>query len=149
VLLTGWQRYFAAFIAGLLSALAMAPTDFFPVLFITFPVFVWLLDGVFGDSAQGWAGKAKAAFLPGWWFGFGYFLAGLWWIGSAFIVEAVEFLWALPIAVVGVPALLALFWGGATVIDRLFWRDCWVRGFALAFVLFLYCLLLLSSGAAE
>jgi len=132
VLLTGWRRYFAAFGAGLISALAMAPTDFFPVLFVTFPIMVWLLDGVYGDSPQGVFGKARQAFLPGWWFGFGYFLAGLWWIGSAFLVESEDFLWALPLAVVGFPAFLALFWGFATLIARLFWSDHWLRIFAFA-----------------
>ena len=133
MLLTGWRRYFTAFFAGLASALAMPPFDFFPVLFLAFPVMVWLLDGVFGDSADGMFGKARIAFLPGWWFGFGYFLAGLWWIGSAFLVEAEDFLWALPFAVLGFPAFLALFWGIAAMIARLLWSGHWMRVFAFAF----------------
>ena len=43
--------------------------------------------------------RLRPAFATGWWFGFGYFLAGLWWIGSALLVEADSFAWALPFAV--------------------------------------------------
>lgn len=115
----------------------MPPFDFFLVLFFTLPVMVWLMDGVHGDSASGLYAKMKAAFLPGWWFGFGYFLAGLWWIGSAFLVEAEDFLWALPFAVVGFPAFLAIFWGCATLLARLLWSGTWLRviAFAAAFAL--------------
>ena len=140
ILLTGWQRYFAAFAAGLLTALTMPPVDFPLIAFFTFPVMVWLMDGVYGDSASSLIGKIKSAFLPGWWFGFGYFLAGLWWIGSAFLVEADDFLWALPFAVLGFPAFLAIFWGFATLFSRLLWSEGWLRvfGFAAAFALMEY-----------
>ena len=37
----------------------------------------------------------------GWWFGFGYFLAGLYWVGFAFLVDAKTFGWLLPFAVIG------------------------------------------------
>ena len=35
-----------AFLAGALAALAMAPFNAFPVLAVSFPVAIWLLDGV-------------------------------------------------------------------------------------------------------
>ena len=73
------------------------------------------------------------AFATGWWFGFGYFLAGLWWIGGAVLVEADSFAWALPLAVVGIPALLALFYGLACAVARLVWSDGIGRIAALAF----------------
>lgn len=41
--------------------------------------------------------------------GFGYFIAGLWWLGFAFLVEPDQFAWALPLGVLGLPAVLALF----------------------------------------
>ena len=50
-----------------------------------------------------------AAAIAGWWFGFGYFLAGLYWIGHAFLVDAKTFGWLLPFAVAGLPADLALY----------------------------------------
>ncbi|HVX74518.1 MAG TPA: apolipoprotein N-acyltransferase, partial [Bradyrhizobium sp.] len=45
ILAWGWKRAATAFIAGALSALAMAPFNAWPVLLLTFPVAVWLIDG--------------------------------------------------------------------------------------------------------
>ncbi len=72
ILSFGWRRAAIAFAAGALSVLAMAPFSFWPVLFLTLPVAVWLIDGAGADKLGGW----PAAALSGWWFGFGYFLAG-------------------------------------------------------------------------
>ena len=116
VLSSGWQRRLIAAAAGALSALAMAPFNLWPLLAITLPVFVWLLDGT-GTGRSGFI----SAFFSGWWFGFGYFLAGLYWIGMAFLVEADRFAWLLPIAVVSLPAGLALYTGLGAVLARLLW----------------------------
>lgn len=116
-----------AFVAGGLSALAMAPTDMFWVLFITFPILVWLLDGTAADPGRGAFSRLKPSFVTGWWFAFGYFLAGLWWIGAALLVEAEAFAWLVPIAVLGIPAFLALFWATAIAFAQLFWSDDWRR----------------------
>lgn len=132
VLLHGWQRLLTAFALGLASALAMPPLYLFPVLFFTFAGFAWIIDSAYSDARTGFFGQLRSAFAPGWWFGFGYFLAGLWWIGNAFLVEAEDFAWAMPFAVILLPALLAIFWGFASVIARLFWSDHWGRVFALA-----------------
>ena len=148
VLLLGWKRYLAAFATGVVSALAMAPLDFFPVLFITFAVFVWIMDGVYADGSEGLIRAFKAPFLVGWWFGFGYFLAGLWWIGNAFLIEAEDFAWLLPFAVVLLPAVLAVYWGLASILARMVWSDHWGRvlGFACAFGLMEYLRGLLFTG---
>ena len=45
ILSWGWRRALIAFAAGALSVLAMAPFNAWPVLFLTFPVAVWLIDG--------------------------------------------------------------------------------------------------------
>ena len=52
VLAWGWRRALIAFVAGAASALALAPIDAWPVLFLTFPVLVWLVDG---SAAGRWA----------------------------------------------------------------------------------------------
>ena len=67
------------------------------------------------------AGTLKAAALIGWFWGFGYFVAGLWWLGAAFLVEADQFAWALPLGVLGLPALLAFFPAFGFALARLFW----------------------------
>ena len=54
----------------------------------------------------------RAAF-DGWLLGFGYFMPGLLWIGSAFFVEAEKFAWMTPFAVTLLPAALAAYWAAA------------------------------------
>ncbi|GIL02843.1 MAG: apolipoprotein N-acyltransferase [Alphaproteobacteria bacterium] len=132
ILLWGWKRAAAAFLAGAASALAMAPFFAFPVLFATFPVLVWLIDSTTADPAGGLGARLRQGFAVGWTFGFGYFLAGLWWVGNAFLVEADTFGWMLPLAVAVLPALLALFWGAACALARLLWSDGWPRLLSLA-----------------
>ena len=105
VLASIWQRTVIAFIAGVASALALAPFNAWPILFLTFPLLVWLVDG---SAAARWSGAMGAA-LVGWFFGFGYFVAGLYWIGYAFLVDAKTFGWLLPVAVAGLPAYLAFY----------------------------------------
>jgi apolipoprotein N-acyltransferase len=75
------------------------------------------------------------AAVAAWWFGFGYFFCGLYWIGEAFLVEADKFGWALPFAVTLMPAGLALFWAGAAAAARAFWRQGIARVLILAVAL--------------
>ena len=133
ILLWGWRRALVAFLAGALAVLGQAPYDFFAACFISFPLLVWLLDGATGEASGSLFRRLRPAFAVGWWFGFGYFLAGLWWIGSALLVEADEFAWALPFAVVGIPFALAFFYGFATMVARLLWSSDIGRIAALAF----------------
>lgn len=133
LLLTGWRRAGLAFLLGAATVLAQAPYLLFAVCFLTFPLLVWLLDGAFPQSRRFGLAVSWPAFWTGWWFGFGYFAAGLWWIGNALFVDAREFLWLWPFAVLGLPALLAIFYGFATALARLVWSDGMARIAALAF----------------
>jgi apolipoprotein N-acyltransferase len=81
-------------------------------------VLVWLIDGTREVPRRG-----LAAAEIGWWFGFGYFLAGLFWVGEAFLVEAETFAVLLPFAVTLLPAGLALFYGAAAGLAVLVWRE--------------------------
>ena len=125
--LTGWRRFAVAVSAGAASSLALAPLGWFPILWITFPVFVWLLDGAAERSEARRFKRLLAAGLIGWSFGFGYFVGGLWWLGAAFLVEAAEFAWALPLVVAAFPAGLALFWALGAGAACLLWRPGWRR----------------------
>jgi apolipoprotein N-acyltransferase len=139
--LLGWRRRLAALAAGALSALAMAPFHVWPVLWLTLPALVWLIDGAAWRVAGDWqrlrwlSGPVVAAAGVGWWWGFGYFLAGLYWIGAPFLVEAEQFAALMPLAVVTMPAGLALFYAAATALAARLWGTSLWRVLALALAL--------------
>jgi len=128
ILSWGWKRIGVALAAGALSDLAMAPFNAWPVLFLTFPAMVWLIDGSSGGRLRG----VPAAAIAGFWFGFGYFVPGLYWIGYAFLVDASTFAWLLPFALLGLPAYLALFMAFGFALARLIWTRDASRVIALA-----------------
>jgi apolipoprotein N-acyltransferase len=127
----GWPRRLIAFAAGAVTTLALPPLDIWPAPFLTFPVLVWLIDG----SAAGRFGSLMAAAAAGWWFGFGYFLAGFYWVGYAFLVDVATFGWLLPFAVIALPAGLALFTAFGLALARLLWTRGAARVLALAVAL--------------
>ncbi len=128
VLAWGWRRWAIALVAGALSALAMAPLNAWPILFLTFPTLVWLIDG----AGVGRMGGVMSAAVTGWWFGFGYFVAGLYWMGYAFLVDAPTFGWLMPFAVIGLPAVLGIYTAIGTGLARLLWTRGATRILALA-----------------
>lgn len=117
-----WRRRGVAFGAGAASVLALAPFFFWPILFLTLPILVWLIDKPTEPALSTTRRFLVNAAGAGWWFGFGYFMLGLFWIGEAFLVEADKFAWALPFAVTLMPAGLALFYALATTAAALLWR---------------------------
>jgi apolipoprotein N-acyltransferase len=122
----------AALMAGALSVLAMAPFFLWPVLFLTVPLLVRLID-VAREAAP--KRPALSAAAAAWWFAFGYFLAGLFWIGEAFLVEADRFAALMPFAVLLMPSGLALFWAAAAAAASPFWRPDATRVVVLAVTL--------------
>lgn len=134
ILSTGWMRRLIAFGAGAFGALALAPLNAGPALIVPMCVAVWLLDGAAEKGPSGilqcWR-SLGLAFGAGWWLGFGYFVAGLWWLGAAFLIDP-EFTWALPLGIIGVPALLAVFPAFGFVVARVIWIPGAGRVLALA-----------------
>jgi apolipoprotein N-acyltransferase len=138
IILWGWRRIAAAFGFGALAAAAMQPLLFWPALFVSFPVLICLIDGIFIERVtKFWIGLH--GFAVGWAFGFGYFLASLYWIGAAFLVDAETYGWMMPIAVAALPAGMALYWGAAVALAALFWTPGIRR------ILFLAAMLALSE----
>jgi apolipoprotein N-acyltransferase len=128
----GWKRFVIAIVAGALAALMLAPFSILLVGFISFPILIWLIDGATGNPDRGVLLRLWPAFFIGWSFGFGYFVASLWWIANSMLVEADQFAWAVPLASLGLPAFLAIYYGLATAVSRLFWTDGLMRLFVLA-----------------
>lgn len=98
--LAGWRRLAVAALLGALAAAALPPLYVVPVLLPAFTGVFWMLRG---------AGNGRQAALTGWAFGTGYFIAGLYWVGIAFLVDVERFGWAMPFAVGGLAAGLAVF----------------------------------------
>lgn len=127
--LTGWRRALAAALAGALTTLALPPVGFWPALFVGFPVLVLLLEG---------AGGPRRAFFAGWWWAYGHFVAGLYWIGIALMVDPERFAWLLPFADLGLPIVFALFPAAAAALAVVVGRrgpalvlalaGCWILG---------------------
>jgi len=124
----GIRRALIALLAGAFGALAMEPFALWPVLFVSFSVLVWQIDGI---AASGWRG-ALSGFGIGWCFGFGYFLAGFYWVGYAFLVDVQTFGWLLPFAVIGLPAGMAVYIGLGVAAARWLWLRGSARILALA-----------------
>ena len=98
--LRGWRADLAAAGFGALAAAALPPAHVVPVLLLCVPALLALIDG-----SRSWA----VALRRGFWFGFGNFVAGLYWITEAILVEAARYWWLVPLAVPALSALLALF----------------------------------------
>ena len=133
VLSWGWRRRAIAFVSGAVGALAMPPFSLFAAMIAPLSVAVWLIDGSAdrGDGRRTVAGL-RAAFGAGWWMAFGYFVAGLWWVGTACLVDAEKFGWAVPLSVLALPAGLAIFPAFGFALARLLWSPGPTRVFALA-----------------
>lgn len=120
--LHGWRADGTAFLAGLLAALALPPIHIVPALLLSVPVLLLLIDG----SRGFWVAVRR-----GWWFGFGLYLVGLYWITEAILIESARLWWCVPLAVPALSALLAAFVAVAVGISR-FARPGWSRWAALA-----------------
>lgn len=92
--------YLVSFAAGALLTLAFAPFHLWPVIFLSFPALYLLLTR---SETRG------RALWRGFFFGYGFFMAGTWWIGNALLVDAGKFGWLLPISILGLSAAMALW----------------------------------------
>ncbi len=127
--LARWHRCAVAAALGGLATLAFAPFYALPILAVSFTLLLWMLPPAAAQSNL--ARDTRRGFVLGWWFGFGHFVAGLYWITNALLVDAAQFGWLVPFAVVGLSAYFALFPGAAVAVAALA-RPGWPRVLALA-----------------
>ncbi len=106
---SGWRRLALAAGLGLLATAALPPVHAVVLLVPAFIGLLWLIDG-----SGGW----RSAFAAGWWFGFGHFAAGLYWIAHALLTDAAQFGWMVPFAVGGLAAVVAVFPGVVALLVR-------------------------------
>lgn len=120
--LRGLRADLAALGLGALAATALPPVHAIPLLLISVPGLLALIDG---------AGSPAIAARRGWWFGLGHHVLGLYWITEAILFEATRFWWLVPLAVPALAAALAVFIALACAMARLAPRG-WPRVLALA-----------------
>jgi apolipoprotein N-acyltransferase len=98
--LTGWRRRGLAFALGALAALALPPTHVLPALVPAFVGLLWLLEGT---------ARPRQALFLGWWWGWGFFAVGLYWVGIAFFADNRGLGWLAPFGVLALSAGMAGF----------------------------------------
>ncbi|TCS25642.1 apolipoprotein N-acyltransferase [Acidomonas methanolica] len=96
----GWRLALALILAGAVSAAAFPPVYALPLLALG----LLFLYRCAEDAASGW----KAA-LYGFWWGWGFNTAGLYWLTNAILTRVHDFWWALPLAAPGCALILAPF----------------------------------------
>lgn len=95
----GLRRNLWLFFAGALTVLTFAPFSFWALLCLTLPFFFCHLDA---------ATSTRRAMFDGFWFGYGFFMAGTYWIAISMTVDLARFAWMIPFSVLGLSAVLAL-----------------------------------------
>ena len=118
----GWRRFLLMLVLGAVAGTSVPPLFILPALFVTFPFWVWALDGA--ERKRGLGRVFGPAFSIGFAFGWGYFIVAFHWLGAAFFVEGGVFLAIMPVAILALAALIALFWGLASALAHL----CWSHG---------------------
>jgi apolipoprotein N-acyltransferase len=117
----GWRRFLMLLVAGAIAGLSVPPLFFLPALFVTFPFWVWALDGA--ERRRGIGRLFGPAFRIGFAFGWGYFIVAFHWLGMAFFLEGGWPLYVMPFAILALAALIAFFWGIGSALAHLFWSD--------------------------
>jgi len=102
--LSSQRRVALAILLGALSALALPPWHYVPLVIPAFTGLLWLLDAAAHSPRP-----LRAAAVTAWLFGVGHFLVGVHWIAEPFLVDAARHGWLIPFALAGMAGGLALF----------------------------------------
>lgn len=115
------MRLLSCFCLGSIASLSLPPFGFLFVLPISFSPFIYILLNAKTRGLRFWYG---------WFFGFGYFVFSLSWIGNALMVEADKFAWMKPVALIAIPAFLAVYIGCVSFISSILpnrkMLSCWI-----------------------
>ena len=94
-------------ILGFLTSLSLPPFNYLIINFITFSLFFIF---IFKKKTSR---NKNIFFIYGWFFGFGYFASNLYWIAISLTFDP-NFKFLIPVALILIPAFLAIFYGLVT-----------------------------------
>jgi apolipoprotein N-acyltransferase len=103
------NKFFLSFLCGAFCALAFAPINFFPAAIISLTGFFLLLEKALSEPFAAKKFFKSQIFRLGFFYGFGYFLAGIYWIAISLTVDLSSFGWLIPFALTLIPGALALY----------------------------------------
>jgi apolipoprotein N-acyltransferase len=113
---------------GAISSYSLPPYNYFIINFITFSLFfIFVLKKKKSND--------KSLFKYGWFFGFGYFLFSLYWIVISLTFDE-SFRFLIPVAIILLPAFLAIFYGLVTYLFSIFYSKNIVSSFFVFSILF-------------
>jgi apolipoprotein N-acyltransferase len=115
---------------GAISSYSLPPYNYFIINFITFSLFF-----IFIFKKKKRTIHNKSFFLYGWCFGFGYFLFSLYWISISLTFDQ-SFKFLIPVAVILLPAFLAIFYGLMTYLFSIFYSKNVIISFFIFSILF-------------
>tara|TARA_B110000259_G_scaffold173283_1_gene206409 strand:+ start:152 stop:1672 length:1521 start_codon:yes stop_codon:yes gene_type:complete len=115
---------------GAVSSYSLPPYNYFVINFITFSSFF-----IFIFNKRKEPHNNKSFFKYGWYFGFGYFLFSLYWIVISLTFDQ-NFRFLIPLAIILIPTLLAIFYGFMTYLFSIFYSKNVVSSFFTFSILF-------------
>ena len=123
-------NYFYIIFLGAISSYSLPPYNYFIINFITFSLFF-----IFIFNKKKKISNNKSLFKYGWFFGFGYFLFSLYWIVISLTFDQ-SFKFLIPVAVILLPAFLAIFYGLMTYLFSIVYSKNVVSSFFIFSILF-------------
>ena len=118
------------FFLGAISSYSLPPYNYFIINFFTFSLFFIFLFTKKKNNPNN-----KSFFKYGWFFGFGYFLCSLYWIAISLTFDE-SFKFLIPIAIVLLPAFLAIFYGLITYFFSIFYSKNIISTFFIFSILY-------------
>ena len=115
---------------GAVSSYSLPPYNYFIINFITFSLFF-----IFIFNKKKELFNNKSFFKYGWCFGFGYFLFSLYWVVISLTFDQ-SFRFLIPLAIILLPALLAIFYGLMTYLFSILYSKNTIGSFFIFSVLF-------------
>jgi apolipoprotein N-acyltransferase len=115
------KNYFLAYLSllilGALSSYSLPPYNLVFINFITYSLFLYLVV-LFKEKKA----KTSSFFFIGFAFGYGYFVSSLYWVAHSLTFDQ-QLTFLIPVAIFGLPILLALFYGFSILIIKSFIKN--------------------------